>query len=135
MIGHSVSLDYIKDNIKSLEEILKMNSTMNPLENIAYETLQNSARIFTFLNHYPPNLLFLYGDIFRSSAPKMIIFALSSILKTTQNALKESALKVLTKVMKTLQLNHFDKIKTLTKESTDFHSGQDIDEINLKSLR
>ena len=45
MIGHSVSLDYIKDNIKSLEEILKINSTMNPLENIADETLQNSARI------------------------------------------------------------------------------------------
>ena len=43
-----------------------------------------------------------------------MIYALISIFKTLQNFKKKSTLKILIKIMKSLDLNHFENIQMIT---------------------
>ena len=113
-----LSDDYIKENINTIEENLKLqlNITSTPYVNISVETLQSAVQMYTYLNYCPPK----HSDFLKSSikleSPKNILFALISIIKTTKNADKRSAAIILAKAMELFKLENYKNIDAITRE-------------------
>ena len=125
-----LSIEYIEKNTNFVKEQLKVNDTMIMtsttkekcdgwlcktieevklimFENISKGTFQKVAEMFTYLNYCPPNLLLsFYKNLLMTASPKNIVIAMTNILKTTQNAAKESSLKVFEKIMDKILNGH-----------------------------
>ena len=104
----------IKNSIKNIAEKLELNVTATPNENVTDDILHTAVEMFTYLILCPPKILQLYQNLFKDSSPNQILLALSSILKATQNANKESTIEIYTKVMEKLKLfnyQHFQKLQ------------------------
>ena len=110
----------IKVNIGILEAKLEMNTTYSTNEDISDKTLETAAEMFTYLNYYPSTELRVFShlieDLINSKSAKNILIALSSMIKTTQNAGKESLTKIFTKAMELYKLNIYSNIDKITKE-------------------
>ena len=54
-----------------------------------------------------------FRDLFKEENPKNILLALSSIVKVSQNAAKESSRKILQNTLKVLKISNLEKIDAL----------------------
>ena len=105
----------IKDNIDVVEEKLKLNVGINPNTNVSDETLQFAANLFTYLK-YCPTKDFYVLSVIKSESAKNILLALTSMMKTSQNAGKKSITKIFTKVMEIFKFSSYKGIDEITKK-------------------
>ena len=110
-----LNLDYITSNVKSFAEKLKLNTSSTPNKNVSYKTLETAGKMFTYLNYCPPELELFTSYIFGNETPKNMILALIYFMKTSQNSEKESARRILLRVMEALDLHTYEKIQMVTK--------------------
>ena len=110
-----LSDEIIQHNMNSLSEKLKLDTTSIPNRNSSYETLQTAAEMFTYLNYSPPKLLKIFEGLFKNSSPREILWALTSIIKVSQNAVKKSSRKILKNTLKVLNITQFEKIGNIAK--------------------
>ena len=111
-----LSDENIKDITKSLADGLNLNISTVPRKNVTDESLQTAAQIFTYLNFCPPKKIpSLIMLVFKNSKPKDIIFALKSIIKTSNILVKKSSVQILSKFMEDLSLNQYKAIQIITK--------------------
>ena len=110
-----ISDEYIKENVDTVNEKLKLAITSTPNKNITYETLVNAKNIFTYLNVCPTTGLNAFFDMRKKSeSAKNILLALTSIMKTSQNAVQKSSTKIFLKAMAVLELRNFEIIFGMT---------------------
>ena len=110
-----LSDSFIKDNIDVIEEKLKLNIEINPNKNVSDETLAFAADIFTYLISCPSEDFYVLSVI-KSESAKNILLALTSMMKTSQNAGKQSYTKIFTKAMEIFRLFIYRDIDVITKE-------------------
>ena len=109
-----LSDNYIKDNIDIVEEKLKLTKTTTPHKNVSNKSLKFSANIFTYLNFCPTKDFYVLS-VTKSESAKNILLALTSMMKTSQNAGKKSHTRIFTKAMKIFKLNIYRDIDEITK--------------------
>ena len=113
--------DYLIGNMRKVEEKLLMNtSIIRTIENVSQETLEIGAKMFTYLNYCPPlpfkNLVKLLQELSQTDtlSPKDLLLALTSIMKSSQNAMKESSRKILRKTLKVLKLVQYENLEIVS---------------------
>ena len=107
----------IKNSMKNVAEKLELNITATPYENVTDDILNTAVEMYTYLILCPPKILQLYQNLFKDSSPNQILLALSSIIKATQNADKESTKEIFTKVMEKLKLFNYQYFQKLQNEN------------------
>ena len=136
---------YIKNNIDVVEEKLKLNIERDPNKNVSDETLQFAAKLFTYLNYCPTKDFYVLSSVIKSESAKNILLALTSMMKTSQNAGKKSITKIFTKAMEIFKFSIYKDIDEFTKKMgidnwrNDMKNSDEILEVlghydNLKSL-
>ena len=126
-----VSDTYIKDNIDIVEEKLKLNKETSPNKNVSDEILLFSANLFTYLNYCPPKDFYVLSSITKSESARNILLALTSMMKTSKNAGKESYTKIFTKATEIMNLSIYKDIDVITREkkiddmTNDFEYGNE----------
>ena len=115
--GTLLSDKYIQLIMNNLAEKVDKSTTN---KHISQETLFNTAaEMFTYLTYCPsiiPNNLLFQAHLLQSSTPKEMIIALTSFLKTSNNAAdKTGAVDTLVKVLESLKLNQYEHIQIITK--------------------
>ena len=115
-----LSDSYIKDNIDIVEEKLKLNKETSPNKNL-----------FTYLNYCPPKDFYVLSSITKSESARNILLALTSMMKTSKNAGKESYTKIFTKATEIMNLSIYKDIDVITREkkiddmTNDFEYGNE----------
>ena len=104
-----LSDQHIEDNVNGLMKRLNLENIIRstPYANVSYETLQKSAKMFTYHNYCPPKF-------YNSASPKHIILTMTSILKTSKNAARRSSIKMLRKAIAMFKLDFYKKIDKIT---------------------
>ena len=95
-------------NIKEVEHELKINSSIQIIENISISLLETAGKMFLYLNSCPDHLkpwFFMYTDLFQSQTANQIILTLNRILKVDDSHQN--------KALKTIAAKLFDRITTL----------------------
>ena len=110
-----LSNDYIKNSIDDVEEELKLNIAITPNKNATFESLQFAAHLFTYLNFCPTKDLFALPTVIKSESAKNILLALTSMVKTSQNAVKKSSTKIFTRTMDLFNLTFYRDMDVITK--------------------
>ena len=105
---------YIKENIDIVEEKLKLNIAINTNKNVSEETLQTTAKMFTYLNYCPPKLLSFIKYLITTGTPKDIILGLTSTKMTLLDKRKLFD-EVFIQVMNKFNLKHYETIQIITK--------------------
>ena len=81
-----------------------MNTTYSRNKEVSEIILQTAADMFTFLNFCPTaearTLTILIQDLFNSRSAKNILSALTSMMKSSKNAEKESSIQIFMKAQK-----------------------------------
>ena len=112
--------NHIKDNIETVVENLKLNTTYSTNKNVSDKILQTAADMFTYLNLCPSagakTLSNFLQDLFKSRSAKNILLALTSIMKSSKDAKKESSTKIFMKAMELFKLSTYSDIEVITKE-------------------
>ena len=107
------SSDTIRKNTNSIAAELKISTTSTLNKNISHKILQTAGEMFTFLNHCPPKL---FLDIFKNGTARDIILALTSVIKTLENANdKKLTIEVFTNLMDSINLKDFENVQISTK--------------------
>ena len=128
----------VQDIIYRVAKELELNATSLPSEKITNEVLQTGAEMFTYLNFCPsfiPKHVLSFAYLLKTKTPKELILALTSIIKTQENAYeKEVAIENFINVMETLDLKNYEKIQILTKNKcfTNSTFGKCGKEMNLE---
>ena len=73
--------------------------------------------IFTYLNYCPTKDFYVLSSVIKSESAKNILLALTSMMKTSQNAGQKSYIKIFTKAMEIFKLSRFEEIDTITREN------------------
>ena len=108
-----VSDKNIRDNLKHLTSELKLKTSLKP--NVSYQNkLKTAAEMFTYLNFCPPLSLSLLRSILKYQTPRDVILGLTSIMKTSKNAEKQTSLNIFMKVMEIMKLDHHKQIQFIT---------------------
>ena len=107
--------DLITSNVERFAEKLKLNTSSTPNKNVSYKTLETAGEMFTYLNYCPPELELFTSYILGNETPKNMILALIHFMKTSQNSEKESARRILLRVMEALDLHTYENIQMVTK--------------------
>ena len=81
---------YIKENIERVHLQLNIEKNSEPFENVTDETSKIGFEMFTYLNFCPPKITKLYKDLIFNGSSKDIILSTTNIIKTRQNAEKET---------------------------------------------
>ena len=105
----------IDENVNTLAEKLKVNTTSTPKESVSDEILDTAVKIFTYLNHCPPKIMLFMANLVKSTSTKGIILALTNVMKTSKYNEKELTTKVFFRLLKRLSLEHYKKIQTISK--------------------
>ena len=112
--------NHIKDNIKTVGEKLKLNTTYSMNKKVSDKILQTAADMFIYLNFCPTpeakTLSNFLRDLLNSRSAKNILLALTSMMKRSVNAEKESSTKIFTKAMELFKLSTYRDIEVITKE-------------------
>ena len=107
---------YIKQNIDLVEEKLKLLNTPNTkIKDISDETLKFAANLFTYLNYFPSKDFYVFISVIKSESAKNILLALTSMVKTSQNAVKKSSTKIFTRTMDLFNLTFYRDMDVITK--------------------
>ena len=109
-----LSVTNIKNNIQRLSEKLKLNPQSIPNSNVSFTTLENAAKMFTYLNYCPPKLIFFISHLLNTATPRDIVLAFSSLKTISLNALKPSTIQMFSKIMESLGLNNYENIQLIT---------------------
>lgn len=105
----------VQDHMDKIEKDLNMNISINLHENIEKETLDLAAQMFIYINFCPDeNYLLFLKDLFKKDSLQNMLLSLSSIKKTTQNAVKKSSSLILNMLLRKFSLCHFKRINELT---------------------
>ena len=107
---------FIIDHVKGIEEKLKLNATSDQFEKVSEKSFKHASEIFAYLNYCPPKLYNFIKKFKKSSTPKDILLALTSIEKSAKNANKRSSDKIFKKAMEILKLDNYKKINKITIE-------------------
>ena len=110
-----LSDSFIKDNTDVVEDKLKGNVGIHQNKSVSDETLQFAADLFTFLNYCPPKHFYV-SSVIKSESAKNILLALTSMMKTSQNAGKKSITKIFTKAMEIFKFRIYKDIDEFTKK-------------------
>ena len=115
-----LSDSYIKDNIETVGEKLKLNTTYSINKKVSNKILQTAADMFAYLNFCPhaeaKTLSNFLQDLLTSRSAQNILLALTSMMKRSINAEKESSTKIFTKAMELFKLSTYRDIEVITKE-------------------
>ena len=111
LIGESL----IKKNVKEIAKKLSTTVTDVAYFDIPDESFKTAAEMYTYLNYNPPKLLKFCEGLFKNSSPREILWALTSIIKVSQNAVKKSSRKILKNTLKVLNITQFEKIGNIAK--------------------
>ena len=65
--------------------------------------------------HWNDAYIFVLWILIKSSSPQKILLALRSIIKTSQNAAKESSIRIFVKALETFQSSNDKNIDVITK--------------------
>ena len=110
----------IQENSNYIESkiILNQNTTV---QNVTIPTgiFKSAAEIFTYLNYCPPKLYFFMKGLLKTDSPTSIILALTSIIKSSRNAAKESSIEIFLKAMNDFKLNTYEDIESLVNGAND----------------
>ena len=113
-----LSDESIKYIMMSFVEKVGLNTTSSLNEGIPEETLQTATDMFTYLNLCPPKLLSFYAsNLFKNGDPKLIVTALTSVLKTSQDtATVKNILSryPFTALMQSFNLVQYENIQMIT---------------------
>ena len=110
-----LNVEHITSNVKSFAEKLKLNTSSTPNKYVSYKTLETAGEMFTYLNYCPPELELFTTYILGNGSPKDMILVLTHFMKTSQNSEKESARRILLRVMEALDLHTYENIQMVTK--------------------
>ena len=111
-----LDIDFIQKNTKRLAEELKLNASYLINENLSdRKTLQTASEMFIYLNYCPDKLFYLIKHVLETGTTKDIILAFTNIMKFPTKLVKETTMKIFLKVMKSLNLNHYEKIQIISK--------------------
>ena len=121
--------NYIQENIEKLKVEFKVNSSVFTIHNMTERRLETAARMFTYLNICPDNLILFYRNLLKNSSAKQILLALTNIMKTSKNARKQIAAKIWIKFTEHFQTLYFDKIGSITS----WNYGEQLQELKNKS--
>ena len=106
-----LSISKTQENINNFEQKLNLLSTpTTPKMNISTKTSQIGAEMFGYLNLCPPFelLQFYQNELLVDNSPiHHITLALSSIMKTTENAEHRSSRRLLEKLLKLINLQTY----------------------------
>ena len=112
--------NHIRDNIETMGEKLKLNTTSSRNKNVSDKILQTAAHMFNYLNLCPSTeanaLSNFLKDLFKYRSAKNILLALTSIMKSSKDAKKESSTKIFMKAMEIFKLSTYSDIEVITKE-------------------
>ena len=111
LLGESL----IKENVNKIAEKLSTTATKVSYIDITEDSLKTAAEMYTYLNYNPPKLLKFCESLFKKSSPREILWALTSIIKVSQNAVKKSSRKILKNTLKVLNITQFEKIGNIAK--------------------
>ena len=130
--------DDIIKNIDTMEAKFETTTSTSNIE-MSRASLEFSAAAFTYLNFCPHKLLSFYNHLFKTGTPREIMLALTSIMKASQNAAKESSTKIFSEVKETLNLTTCEKIQILTnrkcyEDSSFGNCTMDVNEEDIKVL-
>ena len=103
----------IYKNVETLGGKLGVDSTFFISLNMTKKDLQTADEMFTYLNYCQPTLYNLIEEL-KTESPKNILSALASIMKSAQNAGRESSIQIFMKAMEILELSNFKKIIATT---------------------
>ena len=111
-VGTLLPDNYINQIFDEVNERLGIEIRTTSYEDITNETFETACKIFTYLNFCPPKIKSLYLNLFLLDSPKNILFALTSMLKSSPNAaVKGIAEKTFVKVMERFNLLQHRKIR------------------------
>ena len=111
----------IQENINNIAEELNLNTTCTPNKSVSDKTLKDAVEMYTYLNFCPSSFkkilsfskyLFTENMLF---SPKQIIFAMTNVIKNSQNAAKVGMVELFSKVMNIFSLFHYEDIQIITK--------------------
>ena len=109
----------IQDNINSIASQLHLNTTSTANQNVSFKTLRTAGEMFIYLNYCPPYIpinALLCAYLFKTGTPREIILALTSVMKSLENAEeKKEIIEVFFNIMNTLNLKEFEIIQISTK--------------------
>ena len=108
---------HITELIDVVEEKLDLNKKVSnkPLENVLNKTLDFAGKSFIYLTNCPLfNLYDFLKDSTKSGSPKVVLSTLTHIMKNSENSVRENSIKILTKAMEILNLDHYKSIDTIT---------------------
>ena len=97
------------ENTLNVANELNEAASSNP--DVSENVLRTAAEMFTYLNYKPSKLIVFYKSLFKTALPREILWALTSIVKVSQNAAKESSKKILQNTLKALKLTQFENIE------------------------
>ena len=104
----------IQDNTNSLAAKLQLNITSTANQNVSYKILRAAGKMFTYLNYCPsiiPKQFLILANIFRAETLRNMILALTSIMKSLENAEeKKEVVGVFLNIMNTFSLKEFENI-------------------------
>ena len=104
----------------TIGEKLKLNTTYSTNIKVSDKILQTAAHMFTYLNFCPTaearTLTIFLQNLFTSRSAKNILLALTSMMKSSENAEKISSTKIFTKAMEIFKLSVYRDIDVITKE-------------------
>ena len=112
-----MSAGIIQKNINNLAAELNLNATSAPNKNVSDKTLKAAVEMFTYLNYCPSvDKIFSFSKyLFETGTPKQILFAMTNILKTSQNTAKIGTAELFSKVMDTFSLFQYERIQIISK--------------------
>ena len=98
-----ITTSLLKTNIEQIEENLNLNISSLVYENVTIETVDVAGKMFLYLNFCPDAkfLLFL-EDLFKTASLQNMLLSLTSITKTSQNAVQKSSSLILNMLMENL---------------------------------
>ena len=113
-----ITTSLLQTNIEQIEENLNLNISSLVYENVTIETVDVAAKMFLYLNFCPDAkfLLFL-EDLFKTASLQNMLLSLTSITKTSQNAVQKSSSLILNMLLEKFELCNFQMINDLNEVS------------------
>ena len=113
---NQIAKNDIQKNIDNVAKNLAISSMDYDFhENITEDILQAGAEMFTYLNFCPPKkLIKFYKEILIQGSTKVIILAMTNIMKTRKNAEKSTATEIWSKIENNMKFLKYKKINSIT---------------------
>ena len=104
-----VDIEYINETIRLLEMELELPTILQPepIEIVQDDILKTAAEIFIYLSYCPKQIMTDYKTILNNHSSKQILTDIVIMIKNSQNAEKESSIKIWDNVMNTVEMSYY----------------------------